>query len=59
MTDRLHAHILSLLCGVPHVLRDNATGKLRGCYEQWTGESPLAHWSDERRRGARDGASTR
>ncbi len=46
VTDRLHAHILSLLCGVPHVLRDNATGKLRGCYEQWTGESPLAHWSE-------------
>ncbi len=49
VTDRLHAHILSLLAGVPHVLRDNATGKLRGCYELWTGASPLAHWSDDDR----------
>jgi exopolysaccharide biosynthesis predicted pyruvyltransferase EpsI len=44
VTDRLHAHILSLLCGVPSVLCDNSTGKVRACYELWTGDSPLAHW---------------
>jgi exopolysaccharide biosynthesis predicted pyruvyltransferase EpsI len=47
VTDRLHAHILSLLCGVPHVLRDNSTGKVRGCVDAWTGDSPLVHWSDD------------
>jgi exopolysaccharide biosynthesis predicted pyruvyltransferase EpsI len=44
VTDRLHAHILSLLCGVPSVLCDNSTGKVRACYELWTGDSPLVHW---------------
>jgi len=44
VTDRLHAHLLSLLCGVPSVLCDNATGKVRACCELWTGESPLVHW---------------
>jgi pyruvyl transferase EpsO len=44
VTDRLHAHIVSLLCGVPSVLYDNSTGKVRACYELWTGESALAHW---------------
>ena len=48
VTDRLHAHILSLLAGVPHVLLDNTTGKLRACYDAWTGDSPLVHWSDDR-----------
>jgi exopolysaccharide biosynthesis predicted pyruvyltransferase EpsI len=44
VTDRLHAHILSLLCGVPSVLCDNSTGKVRACYEEWTGDSPLVRW---------------
>ena len=44
VTDRLHAHLLSLLCGVPSVLCDNSTGKVRACFDLWTGESPLAHW---------------
>ena len=44
VTDRLHAHIVSLLCGVPSVLYDNSTGKVRACYDLWTGGSPLAHW---------------
>jgi pyruvyl transferase EpsO len=44
VTDRLHAHVVSLLCGVPSVLYDNSTGKVRACYELWTGASPLAHW---------------
>lgn len=47
ITDRLHAHVFSLLCGVPHVLLDNSTGKLRTFYETWTGDSPLVHWADD------------
>jgi exopolysaccharide biosynthesis predicted pyruvyltransferase EpsI len=46
VTDRLHAHIFSLMCDVPHVLLDNSTGKVRSFYETWTAESPLAHWAD-------------
>lgn len=37
VTDRLHAHILSLLLDIPHVLLDNSYGKVRGFAEQWTG----------------------
>jgi exopolysaccharide biosynthesis predicted pyruvyltransferase EpsI len=44
VTDRLHAHILCLLTGTPSVLCDNSTGKVRACYEQWTGDSPLTRW---------------
>ncbi len=47
VTDRLHAHILALLCGVPHVLLDNTTGKLRTFYGTWTKESALVHWADD------------
>lgn len=37
VTDRLHAHILSVLLDIPHVLLDNSYGKVRGFAEQWTG----------------------
>jgi exopolysaccharide biosynthesis predicted pyruvyltransferase EpsI len=47
VTDRLHAHIFALLCGVPHVVLDNTTGKLRTFYETWTSESPIVHWADD------------
>ncbi len=36
VTDRLHAHILSVLMGIPHVLLDNSYGKVAGFAEQWT-----------------------
>jgi pyruvyl transferase EpsO len=36
VTDRLHAHIVALLAGVPQVLLDNSYGKLRGFWEAWT-----------------------
>ena len=36
VTDRLHAHILSLLLDIPHVALDNAYGKLGGFIEAWT-----------------------
>ena len=36
ITDRLHAHILSVLLGKPHALIDNSYGKIRNYYHAWT-----------------------
>ena len=36
VTDRLHAHILSLLLDIPHILLDNSYGKVAGFADQWT-----------------------
>src|SRR3546814_4179261 len=36
VTDRLHAHILSLLPDIPHVLLDNSYGKVAGFADQLT-----------------------
>jgi len=38
VTDRLHAHILSLLLDIPHVALDNSYGKLSAFARQWTAE---------------------
>lgn len=46
ITDRLHAHILSLLLGIPSVVLDNNYGKVRQFYETWTCGSPLARWAE-------------
>src|SRR4051812_14074820 len=50
VTDRLHAHILCLLMGIPHVLVDNNYGKLRSFFEAWTRDAPgvrfCQDWSD-------------
>lgn len=35
-TDRLHAHLLSLLLGIPHALLDNSYGKNLAFVEAWT-----------------------
>jgi len=45
-TDRLHAHLLSLLQGIPHVIEDNATGKVRAYYDTWTHQCSLTTWAD-------------
>lgn len=42
LTDRLHAHILSVLLGKQNLLLDNSYGKLAGFHEMWTAESRLA-----------------
>jgi pyruvyl transferase EpsO len=34
-TDRLHAHILCLLLGIPHAVSDNSYGKIRRFMEAW------------------------
>ena len=36
ITDRLHAHILSILLGIPHVVMDNNYGKIGGFIKAWT-----------------------
>lgn len=46
VTDRLHAHVLALLLGLPHVVLDNSYGKVRATYDAWTGSASLAHWAD-------------
>ena len=45
VTDRLHAHILSLLMGIPNVLLDNSYGKVRRFYDDWTSSSKLTHFA--------------
>jgi pyruvyl transferase EpsO len=53
-TDRLHAHILCLLLGIPHVVADNSYGKLRRFIAAWTAESPLVHCASDLRTAARE-----
>ena len=36
VTDRLHGHVLAPLAGVPHVVLDDATGKVRRFHAAWT-----------------------
>lgn len=43
VTDRLHAHLLSLLLGIPHVVLDNSYGKLSSFLDAWTGRLRLVH----------------
>ena len=38
MTDRLHAHIFSLLLDIPHIILDNSYGKLSRFHRLWTSE---------------------
>ncbi len=47
VTDRLHAHVLALSMGIPHVFLDNNYGKNRRFFETWTQESELTHWCDQ------------
>jgi exopolysaccharide biosynthesis predicted pyruvyltransferase EpsI len=41
VTDRLHAHILCMLMGIPHVVLDNAYGKLGRFIQCWHDGHPL------------------
>ena len=38
ITDRLHAHILCVLSGIPHVIVETGYGKIREFHSTWTGE---------------------
>lgn len=46
VTDRLHGHVLALLMGMPHVLVDNANGKLGALHRTWTCASPLVRLAE-------------
>ncbi len=50
VSDRLHAHILCLLMGIPHVLVDNSYGKVQSFFAAWTKDAPgvrfCRDWSD-------------
>lgn len=46
VVDRLHAHVLSMLLGLPHVMLDNNYRKLRGVFDDYTGAFSTAHYSD-------------
>lgn len=37
VTDRLHAHILSTMMNIPHVVLDNSYGKIGGYMDSWSG----------------------
>lgn len=41
VTDRLHAHIISTLLGIPHVVLDNSYGKLSRFINCWHPDNPL------------------
>ena len=43
ITDRLHAHLLSLLLGIPHAVLDNSYGKLSRFLNVWTGGAAGVH----------------
>ncbi len=42
ISDRIHAHILCLLLGIPHVVLDSRYGKTFSFRRSWTAESALA-----------------
>jgi exopolysaccharide biosynthesis predicted pyruvyltransferase EpsI len=44
VVDRLHAHIIAALRGVPHILLDNSYGKLKAVYEDYTHGFSTAHY---------------
>jgi exopolysaccharide biosynthesis predicted pyruvyltransferase EpsI len=43
VTDRLHAHILCTMLGIPHVVLDNNYGKVQNFIASWTSGNPLVH----------------
>lgn len=44
-TDRLHAHVLAVLLGIPHAVTDNSYGKISSIYDEYTGRFSTAHWA--------------
>jgi exopolysaccharide biosynthesis predicted pyruvyltransferase EpsI len=53
VTDRLHAHILSLLVGRASVLLENRIGKLKAFYETWTREAASVSFATDAREALR------
>jgi len=46
LTDRLHAHVLCVLLGKPHVVLGDAYGKIRAFYEAYSSRLSPAPWCD-------------
>jgi pyruvyl transferase EpsO len=51
VSDRLHAHILCTLLGIPHVMMDNSYGKISSFARTWSTEWDGARFSDTLPRG--------
>jgi pyruvyl transferase EpsO len=47
LTDRLHAHVLCVLMGQPHVVVGDAHGKIRGFFAAYSSKLSPATWADE------------
>lgn len=45
VTNRLHAHVLAALLGIPHVVTDNSYGKISAIFNEYTGRFSTAHWA--------------
>ncbi len=43
VSDRLHAHVLATLLGVPHVLVDGGYGKITSYVDTWRDLNPIGH----------------
>ncbi len=46
LTDRLHAHLLCVLLGKPHVVLGDSHGKIRAFYDTYSHHLSPAPWSD-------------
>ena len=46
VTDRLHAHVLATLAGIPNVVLDSASGKSRAIYETWTAPCRIVRFAE-------------
>jgi exopolysaccharide biosynthesis predicted pyruvyltransferase EpsI len=46
VTDRLHAHLLCLLLGIPHVLLDDRNHKVRTFHDAWTRGAGVVRLAD-------------
>lgn len=45
VTDRLHAYILCIQMGIPHVVVDNNYGKLSAFHKTWAEDSTITHFA--------------
>lgn len=47
ITDRLHAHVLCMLMGIPHVVLDNTYGKIANVRSAWRIGAGLCHTAED------------
>jgi exopolysaccharide biosynthesis predicted pyruvyltransferase EpsI len=45
VTDRLHAHVLCALLGIPHVVVDNSYGKIGAVFDEYSGRFSTARFA--------------